>query len=137
MEVLSRETAYTELHARLIGSYALDALFGNQVASGMPTMEQAQEFLRGITRCSGERYQSAGMGSPFPWGQGGGPCPGGRWGSGAPGLLPFLTEFRRRGMCGAPRQRPGADAVPEHTVREGPRQTSPICLSYLFGICWR
>lgn len=66
-DVLSRNSAYEQLHAKLIKSYAMEALLAKTEEKGetRPTPQEAEAFL-GLCRTSEQtRYESVGYGQDY------------------------------------------------------------------------
>ncbi len=62
VDALSRAGAYEQLHARLIRSYAMDALVAHRQRVEQPTLAAVQAFLEAASRCSATVYPSVGCG---------------------------------------------------------------------------
>ncbi len=60
---LSLSAAYSDLHAKLVASYALDALLMQHAATRLPERAAAEAFLTAAAGCSATTYPSAGLGS--------------------------------------------------------------------------
>ena len=61
-ELLSRSTAYGQVHTKLLDSFALDAVT-DQGATGAPvSKEKAEEFLQDMGSWRTERFKSVGLG---------------------------------------------------------------------------
>jgi hypothetical protein len=61
-DLVSRDSAFKELHSKLVKSYAMEAVLlknGNDVTNGM---KKAEDFIRQVTACGGRKYASAGSG---------------------------------------------------------------------------
>ena len=65
MDLISRPEAYSEIHDKLMRSYAIDALPRNSGSARAPKRETVQRFVRQIRDCSEERFPSAGLGTDF------------------------------------------------------------------------
>ncbi|MFO7980933.1 MAG: DUF6569 family protein [Candidatus Aminicenantes bacterium] len=61
-DMVSRDSAYKELHSKLVKSYAMEAVLlknGKEVKNGM---KKAKDFINQVTGCEGKKYESAGSG---------------------------------------------------------------------------
>ncbi len=61
-ELLSRSTAYEQVHPKLLDSFALDAVTEQGPASSPISKEKAEEFLHSILSWRTERFKSVGQG---------------------------------------------------------------------------
>jgi len=61
-DVLSRPNAYASLHAKLLKSYAMEALLERKKRFAEPTIDAAKQFLHSITASEEKRYKSTGLG---------------------------------------------------------------------------
>jgi len=66
-DLISRESAYAELHPKLIKSYAMDALLQrqNNSANGNPAFDKAVSFLERAQKCNEKDYDSVGYGRDY------------------------------------------------------------------------
>lgn len=62
LEVFSKESALQSLAPKLIKSYAMDVLLEESSATGAPTRESAEEFIRTLRAVDTESYKSIGEG---------------------------------------------------------------------------
>jgi hypothetical protein len=61
-DVLSRPNAYAALHAKLLKSYAMEALLERKKRFAEPTIDAAKQFLHSIAASEEKRYKSTGLG---------------------------------------------------------------------------
>lgn len=61
MEMVSRTDKYALLHAKLIRSYATEALYSKE-ENNRPAPEQAEKFIEEAAKCTFRRYPSVGLG---------------------------------------------------------------------------
>ena len=64
MEMISSSEKYALLHAKLIRSYATEAIYSKE-KSGSATTEQAMKFIKEAALCTFERYPSVGLGEDY------------------------------------------------------------------------
>jgi len=64
IETVSSSDKYALLHAKLIRSYATEAVYSEEGAS-IVTTDKAREFLRKAMECTFERYPSIGLGEDY------------------------------------------------------------------------
>lgn len=64
-DVLSREQAYQTLHAKLVNSYAIDALLQRKNGSDAPSLDTAHAFVGEARSCQESRFPSAGQGYDY------------------------------------------------------------------------
>lgn len=64
MEMVSRPDKYALLHAKLIRSYATEALYCKE-ENGNPSVEQAEGFIKEAAECTFKRFSSVGLGEDF------------------------------------------------------------------------
>jgi hypothetical protein len=64
-EALSRAESYQRIHARLLKSYAMDALLLGVVTNPEPSAVKARAFLREATECKENRFASIGQGFDY------------------------------------------------------------------------
>ncbi len=62
LDCLSLESAYSVLHAKLVKSYALEAIFDKKKKTVTPSVEAARGFLGEIAQCNEKKYKSVGLG---------------------------------------------------------------------------
>jgi hypothetical protein len=62
LEIFSKESALQSLAPKLIKSYAMDVLLEDSSATGTPTQESAEEFIRVLRTADSESYKSIGEG---------------------------------------------------------------------------
>jgi hypothetical protein len=62
LEVFSKESALQSLAPKLIKSYAMDVLLEEASATGTPTRESAEAFIRALRTADSESYKSIGEG---------------------------------------------------------------------------
>jgi hypothetical protein len=61
-DMVSRDSAYKDLHSKLVKSYAMEAVLlknGKELKNGM---KKAEDFIKQVTTCKGKKYASAGSG---------------------------------------------------------------------------
>jgi len=61
-DILSRSSAYQQLHPKLLKSYAVDAIQHSSEPSDTPSLSTAQAFLAAIRDCTAQDYPSTGYG---------------------------------------------------------------------------
>jgi len=61
-DFLSREAAYSQLHLKLVKSYAMEALLNKEQKTGKPDVDQAHKFLKTAAKCEEKKYRSVGLG---------------------------------------------------------------------------
>jgi len=61
-DMLSRESAYGQLHAKLVKSYAMDALLEAGKKTDKPSLDKAKAFIKEACGCEEKRHRSVGMG---------------------------------------------------------------------------
>lgn len=61
-DFLSLDTAYEQLHPKLVKSYAMEALLQKTPKAEKPGKEKSEEFLKEATRCKEKKYKSVGKG---------------------------------------------------------------------------
>jgi len=61
-DVLSREGAYAKLHAKLVKSYAMDALLDSRKEAEEPSLDRARAFIEGACGCEEKKHRSVGLG---------------------------------------------------------------------------
>ena len=61
-DVLSREEAYAKLHAKLVKSYAMDALLDTRKEAEKPSLDKARAFIKEACGCEEKRHRSVGLG---------------------------------------------------------------------------
>jgi hypothetical protein len=64
-DFVSLESAYKLLHAKLVKSYAMDALLHKEGSEERPPIEEAQGFLAQTLKCKEKKYESVGRGSDY------------------------------------------------------------------------
>ncbi len=64
-DFVSLESAYKLLHAKLVKSYAMDALLQKNGKEDPPQVEKAQDFLAQTLKCKEKKYESVGQGSDY------------------------------------------------------------------------
>lgn len=64
-DILSREQAYADLHAKLVKSYALDAIVFQGAKRDVPYAEAARAFLEEARNAGGKGYPSVGHGTDY------------------------------------------------------------------------
>ncbi len=64
-DFVSLESAYKLLHAKLVKSYAMDALLQKNGSEDPPQVEKAQGFLTQAAKCKEKKYESVGEGSDY------------------------------------------------------------------------
>ena len=64
-DVLSRSEAYGRLHAKLVKSYAMDAILREEGETAEPDEDIAEAFLREAAGCEGRSYDSPGHGTDW------------------------------------------------------------------------
>ena len=62
-DFISLESAYSLLHAKLVKSYAMDALLQKNEKDAIPTKEKAEAFMAQLVKCKEKKYESVGKGS--------------------------------------------------------------------------
>lgn len=62
MEMLSLESAYENLHPKLIESYAMEAFLQGERQGHKPSLKMAKGFLKEIVSCGERAYKSKGLG---------------------------------------------------------------------------
>jgi len=61
LDFISLDKAYSVLHAKLVKSYAMDALLMEK-KNGGPDLEKAKDFITQAVKCKEKKYQSVGKG---------------------------------------------------------------------------
>lgn len=61
-DFISLEPAYTQLHPKLVKSYALEALIRKEQKTGEPGKEEATKFIDEVTKNDQKKYDSVGQG---------------------------------------------------------------------------
>jgi len=61
-DVLSRESAYKQLHPKLVKSYAMDALLEAGKNSEKPSVDKASAFIKEACSCDEKKHRSVGLG---------------------------------------------------------------------------
>jgi len=64
-DFVSLESAYNLLHAKLVKSYAMDALLQKNGEEGVPLVAKAKEFLALAVKCKEKKYESVGQGADY------------------------------------------------------------------------
>jgi len=64
-DIVALSTAYTDLHAKLVTSYAMDALIDRGEANGRDPATEARKFLSAILSSQEETYKSVGYGTDY------------------------------------------------------------------------
>jgi len=62
LDVLSLDTAYKQLHPKLVKSYAMDAMFERKKKRNTGTEKKAWQFLEESLECKDKKYESIGYG---------------------------------------------------------------------------
>ena len=65
LDLISREPAYEKLHARLVKSYAMDALLHKAEQFTAASIDKAKAFTREIEACHESRFESVGEGFDY------------------------------------------------------------------------
>jgi hypothetical protein len=66
LDCISLESAYSALHAKLVKSYAMEALLEKKSKNAVPaSTETAKAFLTEALKCAGRKYKSVGLGWDF------------------------------------------------------------------------
>lgn len=66
LDCISLESAYSALHAKLVKSYAMEALLEKKSKKASPaSVETARIFLAEALKCAGRKYKSVGLGWDF------------------------------------------------------------------------
>jgi hypothetical protein len=63
MDMVSLESAYAQLHAKLIGSYAMEAVLGNGRAEYADVPRKARDFMEKAAQSAEEIHKSTGLGN--------------------------------------------------------------------------
>ncbi|MEN6615787.1 MAG: DUF6569 family protein [Syntrophorhabdus sp.] len=64
-DIIAQGSAYADLHAKLIKSYAMDALIDHHNAHGVNREKKAREFFDAILSSTEEKYKSVGYGTDY------------------------------------------------------------------------
>lgn len=62
LDIISSEEAYKILHAKLVKSYAIDAMLEQGKPRGGKALDTAQGFLKSLVDCQEEKFESVGYG---------------------------------------------------------------------------
>ena len=62
LDTLSRSSAYSTIHPKLVKSYAMDALVSRKTRAAEPSISQARDFLKEASNCKEKKYESVGHG---------------------------------------------------------------------------
>jgi hypothetical protein len=65
LDVLSRGSAYGQLHAKLLKSYAMDALLAPSENGAEPSLDKARAFIKEAAACEEKSYGSPGLGTDY------------------------------------------------------------------------
>ena len=61
-DLLSRAESYEVLHAKMVKSYAMDAMLRRDKKAGKPSETEARQFIARAVDCQEEKYRSKGLG---------------------------------------------------------------------------
>jgi hypothetical protein len=61
-DFVSRESAYTILHPKLLKSYAMDAILQKTKLTETPDVTKAKQFIERAQKCKEKKYESVGKG---------------------------------------------------------------------------
>lgn len=64
-DIVALSSAYADLHAKLIMSYAMDAVADRRKANGTDHERSARQFLQAVFLCREEKYRSVGYGTDY------------------------------------------------------------------------
>jgi hypothetical protein len=62
LDIVSRDSAYSVYHEKLLRSYCIDALYRARQENSGPGPARAREFLEEVSNCNESRYKSVGRG---------------------------------------------------------------------------
>tara|TARA_Y100000294_G_C8395978_1_gene272766 strand:- start:218 stop:670 length:453 start_codon:yes stop_codon:yes gene_type:complete len=64
-DIISLNSAYKDIHPKLLKSYAIDSILDRKGKNVIQSVDKAKMFIEKVMKCRGKKYESRGLGSDY------------------------------------------------------------------------